>query len=279
MASSHQPDAVGAARDEQPPFPGVDTILVVPCFNEEARLDTSAFAAAVGAYPWLGFLFVDDGSTDGTAGVLERFCASPGHRARWVRLQRNSGKAEAVRAGLLEAFGWGTPHLGYWDADLATPLSEAAAFRQDLLDHPDRLLVMGSRVQLMGRDIRRSARRHYAGRVFATAAALSLGISVYDTQCGAKLLRNAPGLQHVFDAPFRTRWVFDVEILARIRSALGGEALDRRVAEIPLRRWEDVGGSKLTLAQMLGATLDLLRLRTGGGLRSEAPLSPSGPPG
>lgn len=234
---------------------------MVPCYNEEARLDAAAFAAAAEAFPWLGFLFVDDGSVDGTPRLLEAFCSTPAHRARWIRLPRNAGKAEAVREGCLEAAAWGVAQVGYWDADLATPLAEAAVLRQDLLDHPSRLLVMGARVQLLGRDIRRSARRHYAGRVFATAAAFSLGITVYDTQCGAKLFRNVSAMIQVFRTPFRTRWVFDVEILARLKRALAGPELGDRVAEIPLCTWVDVGGSKLTLRQMLAAGVDLLRLR------------------
>lgn len=237
---------------------------MVPCFNEESRLDTEAFAAAARDCPWLGFLFVDDGSTDGTSQVLEAFCSLPEHRARWLRLPRNAGKAEAVRAGVLAAAAGDADFVGYWDADLATPLSEAGVLRQDLMDNPDRLLVMGSRVQLMGRHIRRSPFRHYAGRIFATAAALVLGTPVYDTQCGAKLFRVTPRVSGLFHEPFHSRWIFDVELLARLKRTLGPEPLDGPVAELPLQRWADVGGSRLTLAHMLRAAVDLLRIRTRG---------------
>jgi len=45
------------------------SVLVVPCFNEEKRLDPSAFAELARTED-VTLLFVDDGSTDGTLGVI-----------------------------------------------------------------------------------------------------------------------------------------------------------------------------------------------------------------
>ena len=44
--------------------------IVVPCFNEAARLDAQAFLGMLDARDNLSLLFVDDGSTDGTRDAL-----------------------------------------------------------------------------------------------------------------------------------------------------------------------------------------------------------------
>lgn len=186
--------------------------LTVPCYNEAARLDAGAFVAALTRHPFLSFLFVDDGSRDDTRRVLADLCARGGERARVLALDANVGKAEAVRRGILHAV-QGNPQLfGYWDADLATPLEAIPDFLALLGKRPEIDIVLGARVQLLGRQIRRRSNRHYSGRMFATGASLVLGLPVYDTQCGAKIFRACDHTRVAFLRPFRTRWVFDVEI-------------------------------------------------------------------
>ena len=105
--------------------------------------------------------------------------------------------------------------VGFFDADLATPLGAIDDFLAVLRDRPEVEFVLGSRVMLMGRDIRRKATRHYFGRVFATAVSHALDLPVYDTQCGAKILRANAATATLFDPPFRSPWIFDVELIAR----------------------------------------------------------------
>jgi dolichyl-phosphate beta-glucosyltransferase len=234
-------------------------LVVIPAYNEALRFDSSAYETfgrqVESSSSEVGFLFVDDGSTDQTYAILTDFCASFPKYFAIHRLEKNVGKAEAVRRGMLKALDQGAEVTGYLDADLATPLQAVESLYQELTKNPAVILVMGSRVKLLGRDIERKAYRHYIGRVFATFASLTLDLAVYDTQCGAKLFRASNELRSVFASKFMSRWIFDVEILARMTKEFG--RLDNLVIEYPLRKWHEIKGSKLRLRDFLKAALEL----------------------
>ena len=227
------------------------TVMVVPCFNEATRLNCDAFEGALRQEPQLEFVFVNDGSTDGTADVLGQLQQLCDGRAHVLTLQSNSGKGEAIRAGVLRAFELDATYIGYWDADLATPLNAIELFAKEM-ETRGVSLVLGSRVRLMGRNILRNPVRHYVGRGFATLAAIVLGFPVYDTQCGAKLFRASPLFREAFSEKFEMTWTFDVELLLRLRSSkakVGGFDLEQQCVEYPLPEWIDTPGSKLNPRQ------------------------------
>jgi len=228
----------------------VRTQIVVPCYNEANRLPVAAFDEYLAARQDVGFVLVNDGSTDATLDILRALERRWTGRVFVIDQQPNQGKAEAVRAGILHAMGT-ADYVGYFDADLATPLDAISEFVAVLDANSQIDIVIGARVSLLGREIRRKARRHYLGRVFATAASLVLALPVYDTQCGAKLFRvRAPMLGQLFGAPFGSRWIFDVEIFARYLTGLG----DRKgLYELPLQRWSDVGESRVKPSDFLRA--------------------------
>ncbi len=236
--------------------------LVVPCYNEARRLDVAALTDFVREQPGVRFLLVDDGSTDDTCAIIDALAdRMPGSFAT-LHLVENRGKAEAVRLGMLAALRAGPAYVGFWDADLATPLAALPDFCELMETRPKIDLVMGARVRLLGRDIDRRAARHYIGRLFATAVSLVLHLPTYDTQCGAKLFRASTQLGDILATPFFTRWLFDVELLARMRRARRdrGPALERSVYEMPLVRWHDVPGSKLRPRDFVRAFVDLTRI-------------------
>jgi glycosyltransferase involved in cell wall biosynthesis len=237
------------------------TALVVPCYNEARRLNVAAFEsfARSGA---ARLILVNDGSTDATSSVLHQVAAGA-NDVTVLDLTPNGGKAEAVRRGMLHALTTDADAVGFWDADLATPFDAVAAFGERLRLQPALDAVIGSRVRLLGRSIERRAFRHYTGRVFATAVSLALRLPVYDTQCGAKLFRATPRLADALATPFTSRWVFDVELLARLGVRGGRYAPDQllqSIYEYPLQEWRDVGGTRLRFEDYPTAALDLWRI-------------------
>lgn len=231
----------------------------MPCFNEATRLDETALLGLT-VEPGRTLLFVNDGSTDDTAHILDGIRTRHPEVVDVLHLAPNRGKAEAVRSGLRHAIAAGAEIIGYYDADLATPPEEMLRLISVLESGPAQF-AMASRVALLGRQIERSAARHYLGRIFASAAALALALRVYDTQCGAKAMRVGPALVRALETPFTTRWVFDVELMMRlIRGNEAGRLAPSDFLEMPLRAWEDVQGSKLSGRAMVGAAADLARL-------------------
>jgi glycosyltransferase involved in cell wall biosynthesis len=233
-------------------------LVVIPCFNEEHRLDVARLGA-LAASGRARLLFVDDGSSDGTAAVLDQL-SSTSDAIDVLHLPRNVGKAEAIRQGLLLGLESDAPILAYYDADLATPPEELLRLLELLQARTDLTFVMASRVLMLGWRMERRAYRHYLGRVFATIASLLLRIPVYDTQCGAKVFRVTPELREAISSPFRSSWVFDVELIGRLlRGSETAEPVPLPAfEEMPLRAWRDVSGSRLGPIAMSRALIDLL---------------------
>ena len=216
--------------------------LVVPCYNEAERLDPEAFLQFVATHPGVQLVMVDDGSQDATGEILERMRAAAPASVTTLRHSPNRGKAETVRAGIL------------------APLGAIDDFLTVLRLRPTVEFVLGSRVMLMGRDIRRKATRHYFGRVFATAVSHALDLPVYDTKCGAKILRANAATATLFDPPFRSPWIFDVELIARyLRLPIGpGEPARRdRLYELVLPACHDRPGSRLRWHDLARAAVEL----------------------
>ncbi|HEY0139317.1 MAG TPA: glycosyltransferase [Thermoanaerobaculia bacterium] len=241
-------------------MPAVRLIVVVPCYNEERRLPVDELRRFQLDGVDVEFLMVNDGSRDGTLKLIQSLAAQDPGRFSVLNLERNSGKAEAVRRGMLAAMERRPDLLGFWDADLATPLSEIPSFLEVFHARPEIEMVFAARVRLLGRSISRNPRRHYVGRVGATLISSSLGLAVYDTQCGAKLFRTTESMAAMFGQPFLSRWIFDVEIIARLVTARGRDAAAKAIYELPIQQWHDVKGSKVRSTDFIHALRDLWKI-------------------
>jgi dolichyl-phosphate beta-glucosyltransferase len=238
----------------------VSSLLVVPCFNEAGRW-RDAYWRDVVEPGVLDVLFVNDGSSDATLNVLRATADTVG--ASVLDLPRNSGKAEAVRQGLIKAWDSDAAFIGYLDADGAFPASEVRRMAQDAAD---RIVVDGStesfgydavwsaRVLMAGRDIERNTSRHYLGRVITTVVAPWHGYAIYDTQARYKIFCKDNRLLACLQEPFRTRWFPDIELLQRWKRL---NSAPMRIWEDPVTGWHDVAGSKMTTRQYQQIIKDL----------------------
>lgn len=229
---------------------------MIPCFNEEKRLPVAEFETFYAARPDISYCFIDDGSSDNTLPLLRSFAKDRGDRISVISLPVNVGKAEAVRAGVLHALrGQDLDYVGYFDADLATPLNELDRFISWSIAFPSSAIVFGSRIVRPGAHIIRSPLRYYLGRAFAAASNLLLGIPAYDTQCGAKLIR-ASVAGEIFHEPFINRWLFDVELFLRAAVVKDGEP--KSFIEVPLDTWTEKGSSRIGIRDAARMIFDFM---------------------
>lgn len=263
-----------------PEFAEPEVCLVVPCYNEQHRLQSNAFTHFLAEHPSFRFVFVDDGSRDETLRQLVELHRKQPWQVSVLRLPANLGKAEAVRLGMLHASQYSPKFIGFMDADLATPLSDVLSLVEVLRKSPHIQAVLGSRVRLLGRNIQRNGKRHYVGRVGATLISWVLGVAVYDTQCGAKIFRIDPWMPEVLQQPFTSRWLFDVEMLQRLFRCLKrtGTAPQTAIVEYPLSTWTDIKGSKVRFRDLFVSLADLLRIYAQGPPSSKKDCSQENPP-
>ncbi len=234
----------------------MELLLIIPFFNEGFRMDELSLTEMFTHYPSAGFLLVNDGSTDETGALLDKF-AGRHLNVRALHLAKNSGKADAIRQGVISTAISDYNYIGYMDADLATPGSELLLMKEFAVKNPIFTLVMGSRIKRLGSEIVRYGYRHYAGRVFATITSqLILKVPVYDTQCGAKVIESGLALE-LFREPFITKWLFDVELLLRLKAK---DKNLQSVYEYPLNNWIEKGNSKIKLKELLSFPYQLLKI-------------------
>jgi len=238
----------------------LDIGIVVPCYNEMERIELSKFSQFLSSNDSIFFCFVNDGSTDGTHQKLADFVNRNPERCQVINLSDNQGKAEAVRQGINTMLKTSKYQLvGYWDADLATPLAEIPVFIEKFQSSRSLVAVCGSRILRLGASIQRLVFRHYFGRVFSTVASSILNLPVYDTQCGAKLFRTEHA-ELIFSEHFLSRWFFDVELFARSIELMGREKTFNSIYEMPLSKWYEQGDSKVSWVSIILAPIELLRI-------------------
>lgn len=199
------------------PPDGAQLGLVVPLYDEARHFDRCApeLASFAASEPGgVDLVFVDDGSADETAALVEKLIRE--HPEVSIRLIRrpHEGKGAALAAGLGSLT---TPVAAFCDFDLATPLADLRRIVRAARSAP--VLAIGSR-DLADSVLERPEHpaRELLGRAFNRVLQATITPGVVDTQCGAKAAR-------------ADVWS---EVLGRCREP--GFAWDAEVVAICLRR-------------------------------------------
>jgi Glycosyltransferases involved in cell wall biogenesis len=216
-----------------PPFS-----LVIPCFNEAARIGTTLGVAldylTVNA-PESELIVVNDGSTDATAAIAREMFLQAKVAVRLLENFPNRGKGAAVRSGLLAAR---EPIGLFSDADLSTPITETPKLIEPIASG-EVDIALGSRAldrSLIG--VHQPWRREQGGRVFNLLVRVATGLPFWDTQCGFKAFR-LDVCRPILEAARVDGFAFDVELLLLAHRA------GLRIREIPVR-WNHAEGSKVS---------------------------------
>jgi len=234
-------------------FPQIS--IIIPAFNEEKRLGATLarireyFATREPALAGVEIIVVDDGSTDGTAGVARDFARSA-PCVRVVANGHNRGKGHSVREGILEARG---RVALFTDADLSSPIYECERLFEAIDSGSD--VAIGSRaIDRTLIAVHQSPFRETAGIIFNRLVRAFTGLSIEDTQCGFKAFR-LPECRVIFEQQRIEGFGFDPEILFLAhRHGL-------RIAEVPVCWSHDPATKVHVYRDSIEMFMDLLRIR------------------
>jgi glycosyltransferase involved in cell wall biosynthesis len=232
---SHKPlasTAVPGGLIETSPREAVDLEIVIPALNEESRIGATIEATVAyleRQHYRSALVVVDNGSVDHTADVVAELGATHRLPIHLINCSRR-GKGAAVRQGIMTSRAL---HVGFCDADLATPV--------ETLDGVWPALERGASVVIASRYCEGAARlcpqplgRQLGGAVFrALAGRLLPGVA--DTQCGFKFFEGTVARQLLSYCTI-DGFAFDLELLLKARAA------GLSVHEVPVA-WSDRTGS------------------------------------
>lgn len=234
------------------------TSVIIPCYNEAERLDVEQFIKFAQDHAHIKLVFVDDGSKDRTLATLSDILKAAPDNVDILMMKENSGKAEAVRNGLIFATQRGDNFIAFLDADLATPLDAILDFISVAKRLPEINVVFGSRCGGMGRRVYRKFTRKLVSLMCAFLGRLATGLPIRDTQCGAKLFRNTPEFRRSLSEPFKADWIFDVELFLRISEP--GISQSHKFFEFPVIQWTEIPGSKIKTQDIFRSGIKMLHL-------------------
>lgn len=234
--------------------------IIIPCYNEEKRFPYQSFYSFALNNPAVLLCFVNDGSKDKTLSVLRGVQSDSPQNICVFDCPQNGGKAEAVRQGMIYVCqNFDVKILGFLDADLSTTPEEWLQMAKYKEEHPEFGAIVGSRIPRLGAAINRDDSRSIISSIIKKFIKIILKTTFQDTQCGAKIFQRDL-IPFLFNQPFMSPWLFDVEIFLRLQKKFGKSTLQKGVLEFPLMNWTEVGDSRLKLKHTIKIPLQLIGL-------------------
>lgn len=233
--------------------------VVIPAYNEEINIKRGVLGSVYEylskqKYSW-EVLVVDDGSTDKTVEIVDKFVKD--HKGFKFLKEPHRGKGGTVIVGMLKAQG---DNILFSDMDQSTPIDQLEKFLPKLEDDYD--LIIGSRAEREGASIIRKLMAY--GWMFLRT--LILRLPYRDTQCGFKMFKKDAARDifkrmKLFGENMRGKGAsvnaaFDLEFLYIARK------LKLKVAEVPVE-WYEYGERREVnpIKDSWEGLRDLLRVR------------------
>lgn len=167
-------------------------------------------------------LFVDDGSKDGTAKLVQELNLP---NVRVLGYEKNRGKGCAVRTGMLEATG---DIAMFIDADLAYGTDVIKQAVDTLEAQPDKQMLIGSRVLHPEGYEGYTFVRKLASKAYIKVLNLYGGLKLSDSQCGCKAYRGK-AIHDIFSRCETDGFAFDFETI------LWAQKLGYDIVELPVK--------------------------------------------
>lgn len=221
--------------------------LFIPCYNEEERLNVNAFKAFIQEKSTeIDFFFIDDGSNDDTSLVISTSFLGFTN-VSLIKLDKNLGKGNALRAGILHNSNMHYKFYGFIDADLDIPLDQVNLLYQEMVNSS--ILLAISKRGLKS-NFKIFNLRSAASLLMVDIANRIIGydLKLKDTQCGCKMLHKEI-VEICFKDEFISEWLFDIELFLRIKKNF--EDPRSLISEVNLHKVEKNGKSKFRFRQNL----------------------------
>ena len=217
------------------------TAIIIPCYNEESRLDRTQVKKLADLHD-LHIYLANDGSNDKTQQLIDTIC-SENLNCFAINYQKNEGKSATIYKSINEINLQNEyEYIGYFDADFSTP-SEELIKMINYIETNNTDFIFASRIKTLNASIIRKTHRHIIGRSILSIINFKHKLEIYDTQCGCKIFSKQM-ITEGFKDSFLTTWLFDVEVFVRLKN----KNLLKQGTEFPIKQWRDVEGSKLKMS-------------------------------